>query len=175
MRIIFGEFILFSEDLTQLKIVGLPPWFPIHALSRKVDTFVIIVLYLLGEEYSDDRDFQRQEREHMHSLASREAHRYEDSAFLSLPTKDEELQCYQNFYNGISMDALRSSVCAVCARDFLNSEQPMHQRALDSLPHRERLIPVIEHPAQDRYDQGELLEPRGVFVRELDFTLTEIP
>jgi len=41
-------------SVSQRTAVELPGWFPGHALSRKVDTFVLIVLYMLGTEYSDE-------------------------------------------------------------------------------------------------------------------------
>jgi hypothetical protein len=44
------------------------------------------------------------------------------SNFMTLPTMEEERQCYENFYDATSNEALKFQVCPVCGRERLAKE-----------------------------------------------------
>ncbi len=105
----------------------------------------------------DGQDGRRVERR-VEAEAERRPHPHN---YLALPSDDERRECYSAFYASTGNEAVRSAVCAVCAREMNATDGGVERIRLDSVEHRSRLRPRDAHPAHDLYD-GCLLEPTGV-------------
>jgi hypothetical protein len=86
---------------------------------------------------------------------------YDAQAYLDLPTVETVHQCYENFYNATSNDAIRLVVCGVCGRELNAAMDKTELLLLKNIPHVHRLVPSERHPAHDLFE-GHLLEPAGV-------------
>lgn len=87
---------------------------------------------------------------------------YDPSRFLRLPTDEETKNLYGDYYRATSNTALKSEICAVCAREcgFSDDGSPSNID-LTHVPNSNRLIPKKPHPAHKLFD-GRLLDPSGV-------------
>ncbi len=94
----------------------------------------------------------------------------EPANYLKLPDEEETRRCYEQFYVATGMDALRTMVCGVCAREVRERDDGVERIKLDSLPYRARLHPREPHPNHELYE-GCLLEPAGVSVTEKGIVL----
>lgn len=83
------------------------------------------------------------------------------SKFLDLPPSSVTHRCYEDFYNAMSNDAIKTVVCGVCAREVSVKNDGLSTMDVQELP-ADRLIPSVPHPAHDTFHSGMLLEPRGV-------------
>ncbi len=81
--------------------------------------------------------------------------------YLTLPSDEDILDCYRDYFLATSNEAMKLSTCAVCAREVGKQLDHVSVLGLDAIPNRERLIPTTPHPEHDLYD-GLLLEPAGV-------------
>lgn len=88
---------------------------------------------------------------------------YDPAQFLDLPTEQQRLSCYREFYEATGNDAVQMATCGVCARWLLRRRSQVITLPITSLPHSERLIPKPEtaHPAQS-LTNGMLLEASGL-------------
>ncbi|RDX46829.1 hypothetical protein OH76DRAFT_1355491 [Lentinus brumalis] len=110
----------------------------------------------------ESRRRRRIEQQATRRVARRmEDERRDTGKFMELPSEDVVRDCYRQFFNATSNKAVEHSVCAVCAREVLVSEEAVHTFPLSALPHPERLVPRHPHIAHDLY-RGMLLEPKGV-------------
>jgi hypothetical protein len=124
-----------------------------------------------GKEVEEQRNRKRKathiryrnKRRRLH--AQSEDENSNDSEFLQLPTEEEKRSCYRRFFEATSKEALKSAVCAVCARECGAMDEQLSTWTLAEIPNVERLIPDIQHPAYDLFD-GKLLAPEGVCCRE---------
>lgn len=110
-----------------------------------------------GRSTRQSRRAKQREQQRMERAAS-DSQNLE--GFLDLPSETDIIGCYREFYKATSKEALRSFICAVCAR-LLNQQEEKHSRLpLCEVPNRERLHPTVPHAAQTLID-GCLLEQRG--------------
>ncbi|PSR82815.1 hypothetical protein PHLCEN_2v5969, partial [Hermanssonia centrifuga] len=70
-------------------------------------------------------------------------------------------ECFQEFIDATSNAAVENAVCGVCARELNEREAGMRQVAVSKIPNQAQLVPVIQHPAHDLYNEC-LLEPTGI-------------
>ena len=85
--------------------------------------------------------------------------------FPTTVTRETKRRCYAAFYRATSDTALRSQVCAVCARECGVMEEEVISMKLNRIPNRQRLVPISPHPAQQLIDDI-LLAPEGVHGEE---------
>ncbi len=97
-------------------------------------------------------------------VETEQTHPRDSAKYLALPTEAERLHCSRQFHSATSGHALRSAVCAVCAREVSVVEDHVELTRLDAIPHRSRLIPHDPHPQHDLF-AGCLLEPAGVVIQ----------
>ncbi|PPQ74787.1 hypothetical protein CVT24_003726 [Panaeolus cyanescens] len=88
---------------------------------------------------------------------------YNTSKFLDLPTEDEVKECNRDFFNTTSQNAVKLTVCAVCAREVGVVSEEVQQLSLENIPNLQRLKPRTSHPAHTLFN-GALFEPAGVEV-----------
>lgn len=88
---------------------------------------------------------------------------HDPSRFMSLPTEAERKQCYREFYNATSNDAVRMRTCAVCARHQIVNESGLTTLSLSDIPNPHLLQPKPElrHAAQI-LTNAMLLDPAGL-------------
>ena len=85
--------------------------------------------------------------------------------FLTTVSRETKCRCYVAFYKATNDTALRSQVCAVCARECGVMEEEVISMKLNGIPNRQWLIPIFPHPAQQLVD-NILLAPEGVHREE---------
>ncbi|KIJ07945.1 hypothetical protein PAXINDRAFT_18889 [Paxillus involutus ATCC 200175] len=120
-----------------------------------------------GKEVEEQRNRKRKathiryrnKRRRLH--AQSEDENSNDSEFLQLPTEEEKRSCYRRFFEATSKEALKSAVCAVCARECGAMDEQLSTWTLAEIPNVKRLIPDIQHPVYDLFD-GKLLAPEGI-------------
>lgn len=92
---------------------------------------------------------------------------YDTAKYLELPSQQETLQCYRDFYDATSNDAVQMATCGVCARWRMKKRNHIESIPLASIPHPERLMPKADtaHPSQV-LTGGMLLEPSAITSEE---------
>ena len=83
------------------------------------------------------------------------------SKFLELPSPDQVVQCFHEFYQATSRKSLEMAVCAVCAREVTCAKNNVISVKLTDIPNSRRLIPKNPHP-EHILTQGLLLEASGL-------------
>lgn len=88
---------------------------------------------------------------------------YDTAHFLDLPTQQQRLACYREFYEATGNDAVQMATCGVCARWLLRRKSHIMAVPILTLPHPERLVPKADtaHPAQT-LTNGMLLETSAI-------------
>jgi hypothetical protein len=81
--------------------------------------------------------------------------------FLELPTKEEVQECYRQFHDATSNNALELSICGICAQEISMCGDKPTLFNLKDIPNSQRLIPSSPHSRHDLYGRL-LLEPGGV-------------
>lgn len=71
--------------------------------------------------------------------------------FLTLPSKEDLDRCHRRFLHATSNDEIKRRVCVSCARELPKS-LIAEECFLDTLKHRDRLIPATPHPAHETID-----------------------
>jgi hypothetical protein len=88
---------------------------------------------------------------------------HDTSRFLELPSRSAIHRCYEDFYNATSNAALKTVVCGICAREVSVMNDRLSTIDIPALP-AHRLVPLVPHPAHDKFYRGMLLEPSGVTI-----------
>ncbi|CEL56332.1 hypothetical protein RSOLAG1IB_11903 [Rhizoctonia solani AG-1 IB] len=157
-----------------------PNLLPVYLSSRvkRKKELIISTLLSSNENWSDvlyeklaeadnirhvsQRSTQTQQIERQR-LARQEARSSPSSGeFLDLPSCNERMKCFQDFYDATSNTAIQKLVCAVCAWWLNNREYAFSKIYLNKLPGAERLYPAVRHPKQELIGPlGCLLERKG--------------
>jgi hypothetical protein len=82
----------------------------------------------------------------------------EEGSFWETLSMEEIKDCYRNFYEVTSNEALEMVVCGVCAREVMKRDGNVRQILLGDIPNSHRLIPKSPHNSHTLFD-GHLLEP----------------
>ena len=85
------------------------------------------------------------------------------SRFLEPPSHSAIHRCYEDFYNATSNAALKTVVCGICAREVNVMNDRLSTADISTLP-THRLVPLVPHPAHEKFHGGMLLEPSGVTI-----------
>lgn len=129
-------------------------------------------LFAIAADNEDEKLRKRREKRGRHIEHVRDARQeaYEkalNAGFLDLPSPDEFLNIYTQFYEATSNAALKQLICAVCARLLNALDADITAWNINEIPNRERLRPQTHHNMCE-LTHGYLLEAKGCFQDESD-------
>ncbi|TFY81855.1 hypothetical protein EWM64_g2158 [Hericium alpestre] len=96
------------------------------------------------------------------------------SQFLRIPTENELLACYRDFYEATSNTGVAFGICAVCARERSVHDDGLELISISDIPNPTRLTPAsdLQHP-EHKLINGMLLDEAGI-TRDGDSTSVAI-